>query len=464
MTDLAYLTIAEASQHLRRRDLSPVEYTRALLDRIEAHDGRFNAFLRLTPELALQQAKQAEDDIQAGRWRGPMHGVPYGLKDIIDVTGLPTTGHSKILADNVATNDAFVTRQFRHAGAVLLGKLSTHEFAIGGPSFDLPWPPARNAWNRDYFPGGSSSGAGVAVAAGFLPAALGTDTGGSVRNPASMCGIVGMKATYGRVSRRGVLPLSYALDHVGPLTRTVTDNAILLGVIAGHDPDDPGSARTAVADFTAALDQGVAGLRIGVIRRFYTQDFEADAEMTRSIEEAVRMLADQGAAMQEIDPGPLADYAAANRVILLSEAYAIHERWLQERPQDYGALARQRLMPGAFLRAADYVHAMRQRAVLKRKFEACMAPVDVAITASSMEPACPIEDAELCERLYGRQARAPFNLTGSPALAIPTGFASTGLPLSMQIIGKPFDEATVYRVARAYEQATGWTSQHPEIV
>jgi aspartyl-tRNA(Asn)/glutamyl-tRNA(Gln) amidotransferase subunit A len=463
MTALAYLTIAEASQRLRQRDLSPVEYTRALLDRIEAHDGQFNAFLRLTPELALQQAKQAEDDIQAGRWRGPMHGVPYGLKDIIDVTGLPTTGHSKILADNVAAADAFVTRQLRHAGAVLLGKLSTHEFAIGGPSFDLPWPPARNAWNRDYFPGGSSSGAGVSVAAGFLPAALGTDTGGSVRNPASMCGIVGMKATYGRVSRRGVLPLSYALDHVGPLTRTVTDNAMLLGVIAGHDPDDPGSARTAVPDFTAGLDQGVAGLRIGVIRRFYTQDFEADAEMTRSIEEAVSMLAAQGADIREIDPGPLADYAAANRVILLSEAYAIHERWLQERPQDYGALARQRLLPGAFLGAADYVHAMRQRAVLKRQFEACMAPVDVAITASSMEPACPIEDAELCERLYGRQARAPFNLTGSPALAVPTGFASTGLPLSMQIIGKPFDEATVYRVARAYEQATGWTSQHPEI-
>jgi len=463
MTDIAYLTIAEASERLRNKALSPVDYARALLDRIDAHDNKFNAFLLLTPEIALEQAKQAEAEIQAGNWRGPLHGVPIGLKDIIDVEGVPTTGHSKILAGNLARADAFVTRRLKAAGTVLLGKLSTHEFAIGGPSFDLPWPPARNAWNREYFPGGSSSGSGVSLAAGFVPAALGTDTGGSVRNPASMCGIVGMKATYGRVSRRGVLPLSYSLDHIGPMTRTITDNAILLGVISGHDPEDPGSARTAVQDFTADLDRGVNGLKIGVIRRFYTTDFEADPEMAQSIEDAVRVLVDQGAEIQDIDPGPIVDYASANRVILLSEAYAIHEKWLQERPADYGALARERLMTGAFLRAVDYVHAMRQREVLRRKFNACMAPVDVAITASSMEPACPIEDADLCEKLYGRQARAPFNLTGSPALAVPTGFAATGLPLSMQIIGKPFDEKTVYRVARAYEKATDWTSRHPDL-
>jgi aspartyl-tRNA(Asn)/glutamyl-tRNA(Gln) amidotransferase subunit A len=247
------------------------------------------------------------------------------------------------------------------------------------------------------------------------------------------------------------------------MTRTVTDNAILLGIIAGYDPQDPASARTPVPDFTAALEQGVKGLKVGVIRRFYRQDFEADAEMAQSIEDALTILAGLGASVHEIDPGPLADYAAANRVILLSEAYAIHEKWLQERPQDYGDLARERIMPGAFMRAADYVHALRQRTVLRDKFNACMADVDVAITASSMEPASPIEDAELCEALYGRQARAPFNLTGSPALALPTGFASSGLPLSMQIIGKPFDEATVYRVARAYERETGWTAQHPDL-
>ncbi len=463
MTELAYLTLAEAAARLRNKTLSPVEYTQELMARIDTHDASFSAFLRQTPDIALQYAKQAEADIQAGNWRGPLHGIPFGLKDIIDVEGVPTTGHSQILADNLAKTDAFVTRRLQQAGGVLMGKLATHEFAIGGPSFDLPWPPARNAWNRDYFPGGSSSGSGVALAAGFLPAALGTDTGGSVRNPASMCGIVGMKATYGRVSRRGVLPLSYSLDHVGPMTRTVTDNAILLGIIAGHDPQDPGSARVAVPDFTADLDQGVSGLTIGVIRRFYTQDHEADPEMMQSIEDALTLLAQQGAEIREIDPGPLVDYASANRVILLSEAYAIHEQWLQERPGDYGDLARERLMPGAFLRAVDYVHALRQRAVLTHTFNACLASVDVAITASSMDPACPIEDDELCEKLYGRQARAPFNLTGNPALAIPTGFASSGLPLSMQIIGKPFDETTVYRVARAYERAADWISQHPNL-
>ena len=255
MTELAYLTLAQASERIRRKELSPVDYTQALLRRIDAHDAKFNAFLRQTPEIALQQARQAEADIQAGNWRGPLHGIPYGLKDIIDVEGIPTTGHSKILADNLARTDAFVTQRLRAAGAVFLGKLSTHEFALGGPSFDLPWPPARNAWNRDYFPGGSSSGSGAALAAGFVPAALGTDTGGSVRNPASMCGIVGMKATYGRVSRRGVLPLSYSLDHIGPMTRTVTDNALLLGVIAGHDPQDPGSSREASAGFHRRFGQ-----------------------------------------------------------------------------------------------------------------------------------------------------------------------------------------------------------------
>ena len=463
MTELGYLTLSEASALIRGRELSPVEYAQALLDRVHTHDSRFNAFLLQTPEIALRQARQAEAEIQAGNWRGPLHGIPYGLKDIIDVEGLPTTGHSRILADNLARGDAFVAQKLRAAGAVLLGKLSTHEFALGGPSFDLPWPPARNAWNRDYFPGGSSSGSGAALAAGFLPAALGTDTGGSVRNPASMCGIVGMKATYGRVSRRGVLPLSYSLDHVGPMTRTVTDNALLLNVISGHDPQDPGSSREDVPNFSAALEEGVNGLRVGVIRRFYSGDFEADAEMAQSIDDAVSTLARLGAEIREVDPGPLVDYTSANRVILLSEAYAIHEKWLQERPADYAELTRRRLLPGAFFRAVDYMQALRQREVLRHKFNVCMESVDVAITASSMEPACPIEDAELCEKLYGRQARAPFNVTGSPALAVPTGFATTGLPLSMQIIGKPGDEATVYRVARAHERETEWTSRHPEL-
>ena len=463
MTDLAWLTLADAARAIRDRRLSPVEYVSALFERVRACDPALNAFIRTTEDSAMAEARRAEAEVMAGNWRGPMHGIPYGLKDIVDVEGVPTTAHSKILADNVAKADATVTRRLREAGGVLMGKLSTHEFAIGGPSFDLPWPPARNPWNRDHHPGGSSSGSGAGLAAGFFPAAIGTDTGGSIRNPASSNGIVGMKATYGRVSRAGVVPLSFSLDHVGPMTRTVEDNALMLQMIAGHDPADPASARTAVPNYTARLRDGVKGLRIGVIRRFYTRDMEAHPEMIRAIEDALGVLKDLGAEIREIDVGPLRDYATANRIILLSEAYAVHERWLQERPQDYGALARERILAGAFYRAADYVQALRRRAVLVRQFNDALRDLDVAITASSMEPACRIDDAAEFERTYPRQARAPFNLTGSPALALPIGFASDGLPLAMQIIGKPFDEATVYRAGFAYEQATEWTRRHPPL-
>ncbi len=463
MTDLAYLTISEASALLRDRKLSPVEYTEALLKRADAHDGLLNVYIRRMDDVALDAARRAEAEIARGEWKGPMHGIPFGLKDIVDVEGVPTTAHSKILADNVAKSDAEVTRRLREAGGVLTGKLATHEFALGGPSFDLPWPPARNPWNRDHHPGGSSSGSGAGVAAGFFPAAIGTDTGGSVRNPASCTGIVGMKATYGRVSRAGVIPLAFSLDHVGPMTRTVEDNAIMLNVIAGHDPADPGSARAEKPDFTAGLEKGVKGLRIGIIRHFYTRDLEADPEMAQAIEDAASLLAREGAEIREVKVAPLQDFATCNRIILMSEAYAIHEKWLQERPRDYGALCRERIAAGAFYRAVDYIKALRWRGVLVRQFNEAMADLDVVITASSMEPPAPIEHAEEVERTYPRQARAPFNLTGSPAMAVPTGFSSAGMPLSMQIVGKPFDEAMVYRVGRAYERATNWTSRHPTL-
>src|SRR5688572_26229694 len=280
MNDLAWLTVAEAFELLRSKKLSPVEYTHALLDRIERYDGTLNSFLRLTPDLALDDARRAEAEIVQGNGRGSFHGVPYGLKDIVDYAGLPTTAHSKILEGNIAASDAAVTQKLRAAGGVFMGKLSTHEFAIGGPSFDLPWPPARNPWDRDHFCGGSSSGSGAALAAGFVPAAIGTDTGGSVRNPASMCGIVGLKPTYGLVSRRGVFPLAYSLDHVGTMTRTTRDNALMLDLIAGHDPLDPGSAVHTLVGYTSQLGRGIEGVRVGVLRHFYTRDMEADADIT----------------------------------------------------------------------------------------------------------------------------------------------------------------------------------------
>jgi len=463
MTDLAFLTVVEAAELLRGRKLSPVEYAQALISRIEKHDPKLNAFLRFTPDIALEDARCAEIEIMRGNWRGPLHGVPYGLKDIIDYAGLPTTAHSKILKDNVAGADAPVTQKIKAAGGVFMGKLSTHEFAIGGPCFDLPWAPARNPWNRDHFCGGSSSGSGVATAAGFLPVAIGTDTGGSVRNPATMCGVVGMKGTYGLVSRRGVLPLAFSLDHVGPLTRSVRDNALMLDLLAGHDALDPASAIARTGGYTIELARGVKGLRIGVLRHFYTRDVEADPEMSAAIEAAVTVLAGLGAEVREVETAPLSEYAACNRTIMTSEAFAIHERWMRERPQDYGSLTRERIMTGAFVRAADYVNATRVRAKLAQRFHALFADVDVIVTASAMDPACRIDDPKAIEYTYGRQARAPFNVTGSPAMSVPAGYSKAGLPLGIQLVGAPFTEALVYRVAHAYEQATRWMDRHPQL-
>ena len=462
MSELAFLTIAEASEKIRTKKLSPVEYTKALIAQIERHEPSFNAFIKFTPDIALKEAQAAEAQIAAGRWRGPFHGIPYGLKDIVGVAGLPTTAHSTVLIDSIARTDAPVAVKLRDAGGVLLGKLSTHEFAVGGPSFDLPWPPARNPWNRDHFPGGSSSGSGAGLAAGFFPAAIGTDTGGSIRNPASMCGIAGMKATYGRVSRRGVFPLSFSLDHVGPMTRTVRDNALMLQVIAGHDPEDPGSAAVAVPDYTADIDRGVKGMRIGVIRHFYTKDVEGAPDQVKALDDAVALLAKQGAVVSEITLPPLLDYTACGQIILAAESYAIHERWLRERPQDYGARCRERLFGGAALSAAHYMQAVRWRQVLKQQTLAAFRDVDVAITASSMDPACRIDDNEKLAANYWRSGRMPFNVTGQPGLVIPAGF-SKGLPLSLQIVGQPFGEAACYRVGQAYEAATGWVNKHPAL-
>ncbi|MFZ9194999.1 MAG: amidase [Burkholderiales bacterium] len=461
MSDLAWLTIAEASALIRDKKLSPVEWTQALIARIERHDGRLNAFLRFTPEIALADARRAEAEISAGNWRGPLHGVPYGLKDIIDYAGLPTTAHSAILKDNIATADACVTQRLRAAGAVFMGKLSTHEFAIGGPCFDLPWPPARNPWNRDYFCGGSSSGSGVATAAGFVPFAIGTDTGGSVRNPSTMCGVTGIKPTYGLVSRRGVFPLAFSLDHVGPLTRTVHDNATVLNVLAGHDGLDPGSVARPGVDYTALTGKGLKGLRIGWLKHFYHDDIKADPQMGAAVDASVMKMQELGAQVTEVKTVPLSQFQACNRIIMGSESYAIHQKWLRERPQDYGDITRQRFLYGAMYSASDYINALRMRSKFTADFHALFNDVDVIVTASAHDPAVRIDDQEACEFIYSRQARAPFNVTGSPAMAVPAGFSKEGLPLGIQIVAAPWNEAVVYRVGAAYEAAMSWTAKRP---
>ena len=461
MTDLTWLSIAETARLFAARKLSPVELVEAQLARIARLDPQWHAFIRILPERAKAQARAAEAEISAGRYRGAMHGLPIGLKDIIDLAGVATTCHSRIYADHVAATNAVVTQKLETAGAVIMGKMSTHEFAIGGPSFDLPWPPAVNPWGGASFPGGSSSGSGVALATGMLPATLGTDTGGSVRNPASMCAIVGLKPTYGRVSRRGVYPLAFSLDHVGPMTRDVADNALLLQAIAGHDPLDPGSADVGVPDFSAEIGRGVKGLRIGLVRHFYDGDETAHPEQIKAADTAAGILRGLGADVREIRLAPLGDYTVCNRVILASEAFSIHRRYLSERPGDYGALARQRLSVGAGFTAADYVDALRFRARLIAQTSTAMEGLDAILTVSSMDPPPPIEDAEACARVYPRQARMPFNVTGQPAIAIPAGFTPDGLPLSIQIVGHNWQEARVYRIAHAYEQATGWGKRRP---
>ena len=463
MSDLAYLSVAEGSQLLRARKLSPVEWARALLDRIAAVDADYNAFLVVTADKALAAAKIAEAEIARGQWRGPMHGVPYAAKDIFDVEGMATTCHSKIRIDHRASADAFTIRKLHDAGAVLLGKTALHEFATGGPAFDLPWPPARNPWNRDRHPGGSSSGSGAALAAGLVPAALGTDTGGSVRNPATCCGIVGIKPTYGAVSLGGVFPLTYSLDHVGPMTRTVEDNAILFHAIAGHDPHDPTSATREPGGCLTSLKAGLKGLRIGVIEHFYTEDAPADPDQVRAIGNAVDVLRRLGASVKPIRLSPLSLWTDCNRTIHAAEAYAIHERDLQQRPEDFAALTRNRVLPGAFVPASKYIKAQQLRAALCREFAAAMRELDAVVTLSSLLLPCRIDDSAAVARTYDQQCRLVFNVTGGPAISVPTGFSKSGLPLAMQIASRAFAEPMVYRIAQAYCAASGFADKRPPI-
>jgi aspartyl-tRNA(Asn)/glutamyl-tRNA(Gln) amidotransferase subunit A len=464
VTDLHWMTAAEAAQAIVARKLSPVELMNALLQRIERLDPKLNVFIQLDADAAMDAANGAEDEAASGRLRGPLHGVPIGIKDIIDVAGLPTTCHSKVLIGNVASVDAVCVSRLRGAGAIVMGKLSTHEFAIGGPSFDLPWPPARNPWNTNHHPGGSSSGSGSGLAAGLFPMALGSDTGGSVRNPASACGIVGLKPTYGLVSRRGVFPLSFTLDHVGPMTRTVADNALMLDVIAGHDPLDSGSVAVPAGDYPSGLDCGVRGLRIGFIRHFHEEDMPADPEVSAALEHVAGTLKALGAEICDIRLPALGEFAAVNRVILQSEAWAIHAQWLRERPGDYGQLARRRLMGGAFLGAGDYVQAGRRRLEMIGSVEDALRDVDILLCASAMDPPCRIDNPEEVERTYPRQARTPFNVTGHPALAMMSGLSSGGLPLSVQFVGRYFAEATLFQVAREWERAAETDTKHPAVL
>ena len=464
MTDeLCYLSIAECARRIEARTLSPVDLTNAFLARIEALNPDLHAFLEVTAELALGQARAAEAEIMRLGPRGPLHGMPFGLKDIYDTRGIRTTGHSALHRDRVPEHDSACTARLYAAGAVLMGKLATHEFATGGPAYDLPWPPACNPWLLDRFPGGSSSGSGAAVAAGLVPGALGSDTAGSIRLPAAFCGVVGLKPTYGRVSKRGVLPLSWTLDTCGPLTWTVEDAALMLQVIAGHDSFDPSTSNQPVPDFSEQLGDGIDGMRIGVVRHFYETDERASDVTIKAMDEAMATLRELGATLVEVTLPSLADYQACTRVIIVSEAFAIHRDNLLARPDLYAAVTRYRIMPGALVSAADYSNALRFQRLLAERTASALNDVDVLITASTYGPA-PVQARMQAEANFSNPPLTnPFNAAQLPALSICNGFSAEGLPLSMQIVGRAFDEATVLRVGHAYEQATPWREQRPTL-
>ena len=460
---LHHLTIAEASTLIERQELSPVALTEAFLGRIDAVDPELNAYVTVTGERALDDARAAEREIAAGRYKGPLHGIPIALKDIYDTAGIRTTSQSHLHADRTPDRDSRTAALLRAAGSVLLGKLTTHEFAFGGPSWDLPFPPARNPWNTDCFTGGSSSGSGAATAAGLAMATLGSDTAGSIRMPAFFCGITGLKPTYGRVSRRGVAPLAYSLDHCGPMTWTARDAALMLQAIAGHDAEDPGSCDRPVPDYASALTGDIQGVTVGLIRHFYDGDEHADADVKTAMDAALRTLEGLGARIEEIQLSSLHDYSACCMIIMLCEALAVHERDLRATPQKYGKIFRDRLMLSSLLTGLDYVQAVRLRRQLVAEIEAVLDRCDVLITAGGYAPAPRIDQVSTYYIMQKPLLTAPFDVTGSPAVGVCNGFSAAGLPIGLQIAGRAFDEATVLRVADAYERATDWRNRRPPI-
>jgi aspartyl-tRNA(Asn)/glutamyl-tRNA(Gln) amidotransferase subunit A len=456
---IAYSTIRELGARYRKRELSPVEVTRVLLARIEKLDPTLHAFVTLTADRALADARAAEELLRRGDDR-PLLGIPVAHKDIYCTRGIRTTGGSALLADWIPEVESTCGRRWQDAGTVLLGKLITHEFAMGLQWPGHRFPPARNPWNVGHIPGGSSSGSGAALAAGLVHGATGSDTGGSIRGPAAFSGIVGLKPTYGRSSRAGVLTLSWTLDHTGPMARTVEDCALLMQPLAGHDPLDPASSRAPVDDYAAALGRDVRGVRVGVVRNYFFEGI--DPEVERAFEEAMATLRRLGADVRDVQiPSLKATHSFL--LILLAEAYAYHERDLREHPELYGDVLRERFQAGALVTGAEYVQAQRIRSEICRETAEVLQAVDVLATPTTPRPATSFTQAHDPDFGFPRSNMPPFNITGSPTLALPCGFSSSGLPLSLQLAGRPFEEATVLRMGHAYERATTWHTRRPPV-
>jgi aspartyl-tRNA(Asn)/glutamyl-tRNA(Gln) amidotransferase subunit A len=464
---LADLALVEVAAKIQRREVSPVEATRAALDRIAALDGTLNAFVTILGERALDEAKRAEAEIAGGTYRGPLHGVPVSIKDLFFTEGIRTTAGSRVFADYVPDEDATIVRRLRAAGAIIIGKTNMLEFAYAAVHPDFG--PTPNPWDLRRSSSGSSSGSAVAVAAGMGYGSIGSDTGGSIRLPAAYCGIVGLKPTYGRVSRHGAVPVSWSCDHIGPMTRTVADCAAMLGAIAGEDERDTTSARVPVPDYRAALGQGLAGKRIGIADAYLRQ--HVDSEVLRLVESAIAEFERLGAAVVELSPPPPSDAVPALLAILTPEATVYHLPYLRERSQDYSQAVRERLELGAITPAVSYIQGQRVRRRFTDDFLAAMADVDLMAMPTGPTAATPLEgdlvtseeaDPALLAALIN--FTGPFDLTGFPAISIPCGFTSGGLPVGLQLVGKPFTESSLLAAAHAYEQATDWHQRLPTAV
>lgn len=461
--ELAYLSVGQASALLDRKEVSSSELVEACLGRIEHVEPRVKAYVTVTADKARDAARAADQDIARGVRRGPLHGVPIALKDLIDTAGIPTTSSSRVLADNVPSSDATVTRLLARAGSVLLGKTNTHEFAYGSTC-----APTRNPWNLECIPGGSSGGSAAAIAAGEALGTIGTDTAGSIRIPAGLCGVVGLKPTYGRVSRHGVTALSWSLDHVGPITRTVEDAAIMLNAIAGYDALDPASANVPAPDFLAGMKGDIKGLRFGVPDTYFLSPVHP--AMAASFRQACQVLSDLGAIVEDVSLPTVDQSTDIDMFIIAVEAAAYHQHWLRTRGELYTKETRTLLQAGELALATDYVNAQRVRSLIAQEILALLASYDAVLTPSQPGPAPRVsetvitfEDGTKEERTHFTvRETCPFNLSGTPALTVPCGF-SDGRPLGLQIAGRPWDEATVLRIGHAYEQATDWSQQRPAL-